>query len=117
MRRWKLPYAEHPWVELSENQLLSPIKRTVVTGIAMVDSGEVYASFFRKVRDGSERGSAGLFRLKKKDGEQACWVPVTGTLGRGGDQNGFDELEGTDGKNLVYSRFGEHYWFFSAAPR
>ena len=81
----------------------------------MLDSGDVYASFVHEVRDGSAALTTGLFRLQKA-GEQAVWSPVDGALGSPAKQGSFQELCGTDGRNLVYSRYGEHHWFFSSQP-
>jgi hypothetical protein len=117
LTRWKLPGVTHHFTNSNNNgkQLPSPIHVTFITGVAMLDSGTVYASFGHVARDGSARRTMGLFQLKKS-GERASWAPVAGAQGTGGEQGAFDELTGTDGKNLVYSRFGEHHWFFSSPP-
>ncbi len=114
LKRWKLPPVTHQFVQEdnSGKQIPFPIRVTFVTGVAMLDSGDVYASFGQNVRGGSARGLTGLFRLQKS-GEQATWSPVDGTQGSYEELGQFHELCGTDGKNLVYSRFGEHHWFFS----
>ena len=82
----------------------------------MLDSGEVYASFVHQARDGSAEATVGLFRLQKAS-DLSTWSLVDDTLGSYGELGSFEELCGTDGKNLVYSRVGEHHWFFSSPPR
>jgi hypothetical protein len=117
LTRWNLPKVTHHSIQYdsSGKQIPSPIHVTSITGAAMLDSGEVYASFEHTARDGSARRTMGLFRLEKSS-EQASWAPIAGAQGTGGEQGAFDELCGTDGQNLVYSRFGEHHWFFSSPP-
>jgi hypothetical protein len=117
LTRWKLlPLSHHLFAryDSSGNILPFPVHATFITGLAMLDSGDVYASFVHEARDGSAKITVGLFRLQKA-GEHATWSPVEGTLGMY-EQGKFDELCGTDGKNLVYSRFEEHHWFFSSPP-
>lgn len=118
LTRWKLPPMWHhqfAHYDSSGNMLPFPVHPTFITGIAMLDSGDVYASFVHQARDGSAQATVGLFRLQKT-AEEPTWALVDGTLGTYGQQGKFDELCGTDGKNLVYSRFGEHHWFFSSPP-
>jgi hypothetical protein len=118
LTRWKLlPLWHHQFAnyDSSGNILPLPVHPTFITGLAMLDSGDVYASSVHEARDGSAKITVGLFQLQKA-GEQATWSPVDGTLGMY-EQGKFDELCGTDGKNLVYSRFEEHHWFFSSPPR
>ena len=117
LTRWKLlPLSHHLFAryDSSGNILPLPVHATFITGLAMLDSGDVYASFVYEARDGSAKSTAGLFRLQKTS-EQATWLPIDGTLGTY-ERGNFDELCGTDGKNLVYSRFEEHHWFFSWPP-
>ena len=116
-RRKLLPLWHHLFAryDSSGNILHFPVHATFITGVAMLDSGEVYASFVHQARDGSTKETIGLFRLQKAN-DLSTWLPIDGTLGSYGEQGKFDELCGTDGKNLVYSRFGEHHWFFSSPP-
>jgi hypothetical protein len=118
LSRWKLPPQMHHFAQYdsSGNILPFPVHPTFITGLAMLDSGDVYASFVHQARDGSSEATVGLFRLQKAAG-QSAWSLVDGTLGSYGEQGKFEELCGTDRKNLVYSRFGEHHWFFSSPPR
>jgi hypothetical protein len=115
--RWKLAKQTHHFVQYdsSGKELPLPVHATFITGLAMLDSGAVYASFVHQARDGSAKATMGLFRLQKGS-DLSTWTPIDGTLGPYGKQGQFDELCGTDGQNLVYSRFGEHHWFFSAPP-
>jgi hypothetical protein len=117
LTRWKLTKQTHHFVQYDGNgkEIPFPVHVTLITGLAMLDSGEVYASFVHEARDGSAKAAVGLFRLQKA-GEEASWAPVDGTLGVYGEQETFDELCGTDGRNVVYSGFGKHHWFFSSPP-
>jgi hypothetical protein len=117
LTRWKLPKVTHHSIQYdsSGKQIPFPIHVTSITRAAMLDSGEVYASFGHVARDGSARRTMGLFRLEKS-GEQASWhlslerrEPVESKVH-------LMSFVGTDGQNLVYSRFGEHHWFFSSPP-
>jgi hypothetical protein len=115
LSRWKLPKRDHPWVEYdsSGKELPYSKERTIITGMTMLHSGEVYASFEHEMP--GKDSVTGLFRLIKS-GNQGTWRPVQGAQAVRREAGAFNRLEGTDGKNLVYSRFGEHNWFFSSAP-
>jgi hypothetical protein len=117
LSRWKLPQEDHDFAEYDSagKQLPTPIHRTVITGLVMLESGEVYASFSQGVRDGSAPVATALFQLRKS-GEQGTWSPIDKAQGSYAKPGTFDSLCGTDGKNLVYSRVGEHHWFFSTPP-
>jgi len=117
LTRWKLTKQAHHFAQYdsSGKMLPFPVHPTFITGLAMLASGDVYASFVHQARDGSAKPTMGLFRLQKT-AEESTWSLVDGTLGSRGEQGKFDELCGTDGKNLVYSRYGEHRWFFSSPP-
>ncbi len=119
LNRWKLPTHDHLFGEYDSNgkmllRSLPPLTR--ITGVAMLDSGEVYASFNRLVKDGTPKEiQVGLYRLQKA-GDRGDWIAVPGTIGPEDQPGAFEKLNGTDGVNLVYSRFGEHFWSFSPAP-
>ncbi len=113
-----VPEARSPWVEYDENGEPQPMfnRRTRISGVAMLNSGDVYASFVRLIKDGPPAEiQVGLFRLQK-EGSGGDWVAIADTLDRDGQPGAFESLNGTDGAHLVYSRFGEHGWFFSPAP-
>jgi hypothetical protein len=119
LSRWQLPKQDHPWGEYDDDGKILPIsyRRTRISGVAMLDSGDVYASFVRLVKDSPPMGiQVGLYRLKKT-GDRGDWIAVPGTLGPDDLPGAFDQLNGTDGVHLVYSRFGEHTWSFSSAPQ
>ncbi|MGH9499411.1 MAG: hypothetical protein ACRD3L_09740 [Terriglobales bacterium] len=118
LTRWKLPKVTHDFAryDSSGNQMRTPIHVTHITGVAMLDSGGVYASFVHVARDGSAKATMGLFRMEKS-GDHGNWVPIAQAQGIGGEQGTFGDLWGTDGRELVYSRIGEHHWFFSSPPR
>ena len=88
-----------------------------ISGIAMIDSGDVYASFVhvQHMVDRYQK-SVGLYRLRKAS-DHGDWIEIDGTVGPVDRPGAFDTLHGTDGAHLVYSRFGEHGWFFSPAPQ
>jgi len=115
---WKLPKQTHHFAQYdSKGEVLPlPVHVTFITGLAMLDSGDVYASFVHEARDGSAKATTQLFRLEKSN-EQARWVPVAGAYGTYGDQGTFNELTGMTGKNLVYSQHGGYHWLFSSPPR
>jgi hypothetical protein len=117
LTRWNLTRQTHHFMQYDRDgrEVGFGLHPTFITGLAMLDSGDVYASFIHEARDGSAAATVGLFQLHKA-GLEATWLQVGGTLGVYGEPGRFDELCGTDGNNLVYSRFGEHHWFFSAAP-
>jgi hypothetical protein len=117
LTRWKLLPQTHRFAQYdsSGNIVPLPVHPTFITGLAMLGSGDVYASFVHQARDGSAEATVGLFQLQKGS-DISTWSPIDGTLGSYGELGKFDELCGTDGKNLVYSRFGEHHWFFSSPP-
>jgi hypothetical protein len=116
LRRWKLPKQDHPWAEQDKDGKILPKSnvRTRVSGIAMLDSGGVYASFRQYTVD-TNQAKVGLYRLEK-GGDQGDWIAIEGTVGPANQPGAFDQLNGTDGEHLVYSRSGERNWFFSAAP-
>lgn len=115
LSRWKLRKDDHNWAIAAKDGTVPPLPpvRDRVTGLAMLDSGEIFASFNHVVE--AKDATTGLFRLVKSD-NRGTWSPVEGTQGAFKEQGTFKQLEGTDGKNLVYSRFGEHNWFFSSPP-
>jgi hypothetical protein len=116
LMRWKLPKQDHPWAEQDQygRILPKPNSGTRVTGIAMLDCGEVYASFRRHSVD-KNQASMGLYRLEKVS-NRGDWMEIVGTVGPADQPGAFERLNGTDGTHLVYSRFGERTWFFSSAP-
>ena len=117
LSRWKLPKQDHPWVEQDKDGKILPKPNGLasVTGIAMLDSGEVYASFLQHIVD-THQVAVGLYRLEKAR-DHGNWIEIDGNLSPADQPGAFERLNGTDGAHLVYSRFGEHTWFFSPAPQ
>ena len=117
LSRWKLPKQDRPWAEQDKDGkiLPKPNVQTRVTGIAMLDSGEMYASFRQYIAD-TNKAAVGLYRLEKAR-NRGNWIEIDGTVGPVNQLGAFDHLNGTDGAHLVYSRFGERGWFFSPAPK
>ena len=117
LSRWKLPRVDHHWALRDGKGDWLPQPDDSMTGLAMLDSGEVYASFSRADHENERvKHSVGLFRMLKGGNNQGTWILVGGTQAAAGEKSAFHELCGTDGKSLVYSRFGERGWFFSSAP-
>jgi len=117
LSRWKLPQATHPWAEYDADghNLPERLFGSSITGVAMLDSGKVYASFVTRNRDGSAQWA--LYQLRK-EGHSGEWLPIGAASRRLPKPSGFKWLNGTDGRHLVYSRFDEPGWFFSAVePR
>jgi hypothetical protein len=87
----------------------------LITGFALTQSGEIFASFL----DRREIHSAmsGLFRLNRESATSAKWVPVSGTLGPYLTKGSLQRLLGADGDNLVFARQrdGRLYWAKVAA--
>ena len=71
-----------------------------------------YARFRGSVRElptsivDTRQVTVGLYRLEKT-GDRGNWVEIGGTAGPRSQPGAFDSLNGTDGTDLVYSRFGE----------
>jgi hypothetical protein len=117
LKRWKLPKLAHHWAINDKNGHIipSPVERTEITGLAMLDSGDVYASFMHYFRGLPKGRSLGLFKLLVSD-KEAHWVTVEGTLSLGDQEGDFLQLHGTDGKQLVYSRFNRPGWALIEPP-
>ena len=117
LKRWKLPKLTHHWVFNDKNGRIipNPVERTEITGLAMLDSGEVYASFIHYFRGQPKERSFGLFKLQASDRE-AHWHAVEGTLSLGDHEGDFLQLHGADGKQLVYSRFKRQGWALTEPP-
>ena len=82
-----------------------------ITGFALTDSGEMFASF----HDASNRKAAvsGLFHLEHDNGGSGYkWVAVPGTVGVYLKDSPIHRLWGADGDKLVFSRTldGRLYW-------
>src|SRR5437879_2670516 len=101
LSRWKLPKQDHPWAEYDNHGEVLPIpyRRTRISGVAMLDSGDVYASFLGLVKDSPPmKMQVGLYRLKKT-GDHGDWIAVPGTLGPNDQPGAFGRLNGTDGRS------------------
>jgi len=88
-----------------------PVGRSFhITGFALTDSGEIFASF----HDASNPKApvSGLFRLSRDSSSGAKWVAVPGTSGLYLKDSPIHRLWGADGDALVYSRLndGRLFW-------
>jgi len=89
--------------------LVSGQNGVFVTGFALTESGEIFAS----LNDRSKKPFlSGLFRLSVNSTPGAKWVPVTGTLGPYLKGSPIERLIGADGDDLVYTarRDGNLFW-------
>jgi hypothetical protein len=92
----------------------------VVTGFALTGTGHVYASL--NVTGDGTLGLRGLFELKyDAPAKQVQWVPVQSTVTnfqswQKVQQGAFLDLVGTDGTNLIYSRFHQTKTLLWAKP-
>jgi hypothetical protein len=77
-----------------------------ITGFALTESGEVFASLYDRLAKRS-----GLFRLSFDSSELGSWDAVDGTVGPVSQNSSF-ELLGADGDGLIYTRNsdGTTYW-------
>ena len=80
-----------------------------ITGFALTESGDVFASLF--YRSKLPRMS-GLFKLTLDGKGGAYWVPISATVGPYLPGGQIERLLGTDGTDLVHTRKldGEAYW-------
>lgn len=82
-----------------------------ITGFALTDSGEIFASF----HDASNVKAivSGLFRLRRDDSGGAKWVAVPGTVGTYLKDSPIHKLWGADGDSLIFSRLRDGRLFWS----
>lgn len=115
LSRWELPEIDGIFGAMHATGVWTrPYKRTRVTGVALLSSGEVYASFRQVFKENQPQGvRVGLFRLQKA-GNRGEWIAIPDTVRLYDEPEALDHLTGTDGANLVFTRFGEREWFFSA---
>jgi len=89
-----------------------PAERTFhITGFALTDSGEIFASFHDAANP--KAVVSGLFHLERGSaGGRYKWVAVPGTLGVYLKDSPIHQLWGADGDKLVFSRLkdGRLYW-------
>jgi hypothetical protein len=87
----------------------------LITGFALTQSGEVFASFLDRREIHSTL--SGLFRLNRESATTAKWVAVPGTVGLYLEDSALQSLLGADGDNLVFARQrdGRLYWAKVAA--
>ena len=89
-----------------------PVDRTFhVTGFALTDSGEMFASFHDAANP--KAVVSGLFHLEHDNGSSGYkWVAVPGTAGAYLKDSPIERLWGADGDKLVFSRLkdGRLYW-------
>ena len=89
-----------------------PAERTFrITGFALTDSGEMYASFHNV--ENPKAAVSGLFHLEDDNGGSGYkWAAVPGTVGVYLKDSPIQKLWGADGDKLVFSRAkdGRLYW-------
>jgi hypothetical protein len=80
-----------------------------VTGFALTDSGDLFAS----VLDMSQKPfTSSLFKLRRDEPGRATWIPVVGVAGPYLHGSPIERLLGTEGDDLVYTnaKDGRAYW-------
>lgn len=91
--------------------LPSDIRRFQITGFALTDSGEMFASFWDLTK--GKVPVSGLFHLEHDSaGSGYKWVALPGTTGLYLKDSSIERLWGADGDKLVFSRLkdGRLYW-------
>lgn len=88
---------------------LPPPPEFHITGFALTDSGELFASLHDRSR---KPAISGLFRLSRDGKDGAKWVPVDGTMGSYLHDSPIERLMGADGDDLVYTSLkdGKMFW-------
>jgi hypothetical protein len=96
-------------LKVSKIEPLPPIDQMRITGFALTESGEVFASLHDR---SSQPPLSGLFELKFDDSGVGKWVPVKDTVGPYLHGARVGQLLGTDGTDLIYTRDldGTAYW-------
>lgn len=84
----------------------------LVTGFALTESGDIFASFLDRRQFPKKPVVSGLFRLSRDNAGGGKWVPVDGTVGSVLHDLPILRLVGADGDDLVYTRLkdGRMYW-------
>jgi hypothetical protein len=88
---------------------LPPPSKLRITGFAMTDDGDVFASFHERSKT---IPMSGLFQLTFEAVGAGTWTPVPGTVGPYLRGSPIARLIGTDGRSLIHTRAqkGELYW-------
>lgn len=97
-------------LNLTKIASLPDVKVFQITGFALTNSGDIFASFYD--RSNVKAVVAGLFQLVRDSSGGAKWVAVPGTTGRYRETPPIQKLWGADGESLVFSRSkdGRLYW-------
>lgn len=88
-------------LKVSKVEPLPPPKELRITGFALTESGEVFASMHDRSKNPP---LSGLFRLKFNGSGLGSWVPVQGSIGPYLHGAPLGQLLGTDGTELIYTR-------------
>jgi hypothetical protein len=91
--------------------LPADIRHFRITGFALTDSGEMFASFYDTAN--MKVPVSGLFHLERDSASSGYkWVAVPGTVGAYLKDSPIQKLWGADGDQLVFSRLkdGRLYW-------
>ncbi|HSE48385.1 MAG TPA: hypothetical protein VLA96_04175 [Terriglobales bacterium] len=138
-RKWRLPAGRYPeevimrcnasrvviyngnasqWVQyvfhtkalsLRQVEALPPTSKMRISGFAMTDDGDVFASFHQRA---NAVPMSGLFQLTFEGVGDGQWTPVPGTRGPYLRGSPIERLLGANGNSLVHTRArdGEVYW-------
>jgi hypothetical protein len=88
---------------------LPPPKEVHITGLALTESGGIFAS----VHDRSKiPPMSGVFKLVRNAPESATWLPVSGSVGPYLRGSTVERIVGASGNDLLYTRQldGEVFW-------
>jgi hypothetical protein len=83
--------------------------QSLVTGFALTESGDLFASVLNMSQ---QPFTSGLFKLRLDEPGRATWVPVAGSSGQYLHGSSIQRLLGNEGDDLVYTRAkdGRAYW-------
>ena len=88
---------------------LPPHEHFRITGFALTESGDIFASFHEH---NTQQPHSGLFKLSFDGAGGAKWTPVVGTVGLYLRGSPIERLMGAEGDDLVHTRAvdGKMYW-------
>ena len=89
---------------------LPPISQLRITGFALTESGDIFASFHDRSKNPP---MSGLLKLSFNGDGGARWMPVAGTVGAYRRGSPIERLIGAEGDELVYTRDVDDKMFWS----
>ncbi|HEY2499487.1 MAG TPA: hypothetical protein VGK24_20695 [Candidatus Angelobacter sp.] len=98
---WIVYNLETNTLKISRVTSLPPTAQVRMTGFAMSESGEAFASLHDRSKKVPE---SGLFHLQRGVTNTATWAPVPGTIGPYLNGGPIERLLGMDGDDLIYTQ-------------